>query len=469
MSENKFRIVLMGDSSSDNSEAMNTDMLNKLFASIKALVPQPELIFFLGDMVDGGSEVSKELKAWKALVQKYYNINMIYPLLGNHEHDENIFSDEFSYLPNEQLKGYKRTVYYFDYKNARFIVLNSDRTDSDGRYVIKEEQRIWLENILAESKSKYNFVMLHVPAFPTGHHYGEALDANEKERDEFWKIIDRYNVTAVFAGHEHNYCRRVVDKSLYDDNDIMLKNSIYHIVSGGAGSSLDTHMSDIRNVKIGPLRVYHYVVLDIDDDKASLQAYDYENYLIDSCNIMPNKSDNLPDMKDENIIPMSSKWRYLDNGTDQGTAWRELYFSDYDWSAGLAELGYGDGGEATVVSYGPNIHKKYITTYFRKSFVILKASSYDSLTGRIQRDDGAVVYLNGREVYRSNMPSDTINYKTLALKSLDGDDEKSYESFEINVSSLKDGYNILAVEIHQAKASSSDISFNFQLIGHKKS
>jgi len=61
-------------------------------------------------------------------------------------------------------------------------------------------------------------------------------------------------------------------------------------------------------------------------------------------------------------------WKYLDDGSNQGTAWRTPGFNDSSWAEGNAELGYGDGDEATVVSYGPSSNNKYITTYFR-SFI----------------------------------------------------------------------------------------------------
>jgi hypothetical protein len=43
------------------------------------------------------------------------------------------------------------------------------------------------------------------------------------------------------------------------------------------------------------------------------------------------------------LVAAGSTWRYLDNGSDQGTAWRQSAFNDSAWSSGLAELGYVDG------------------------------------------------------------------------------------------------------------------------------
>src|SRR5207247_9986717 len=91
------------------------------------------------------------------------------------------------------------------------------------------------------------------------------------------------------------------------------------------------------------------------------------------------------------LVPAGSTWRYLDDGSDQGTAWRVPAFNDAGWATGLAQLGYGDGDEATVVSYGGNASAKYITTYFRRTFSVTNPLEFGSLTLRVLRDDGAVV------------------------------------------------------------------------------
>ncbi len=70
----------------------------------------------------------------------------------------------------------------------------------------------------------------------------------------------------------------------------------------------------------------------------------------------------------EYLIAANSSWKYLDNGTNQGTAWRAAAFNDTAWASGNAELGYGDGGETTVVSYGPIINNKIYNYLFQKIF-----------------------------------------------------------------------------------------------------
>ncbi len=162
------------------------------------------------------------------------------------------------------------------------------------------------------------------------------------------------------------------------------------------------------------------------------------------------------------LVPQGATWKYLDNGTDQGTAWRGTGFNDGGWASGAAELGYGDGDEVTVVGYGPNAGAKYITTYFRHAFNVVNASSYLSSNLRIKRDDGAVVYLNGAEIFRTNMPGGTITYTTTASAGASGDGLPLLQN-SVDPTLFVEGANVLAVEVHQSGGSSSDLSFDFEL------
>lgn len=165
------------------------------------------------------------------------------------------------------------------------------------------------------------------------------------------------------------------------------------------------------------------------------------------------------------LVAARSTWMYLDNGSDQGTAWRQPGFDDSAWASRPAQLGYGDGDEANVVSYGPNASNKYITTYFRRSFTVTDPSLYSNLTLRLLRDDGAVVYLNGVEVFRSNMPTGEIRYTTLASATVGGTDESTYYTVTLSPALFVSGTNVLAVEVHQAALDSSDLSFDLELLG----
>jgi regulation of enolase protein 1 (concanavalin A-like superfamily) len=79
------------------------------------------------------------------------------------------------------------------------------------------------------------------------------------------------------------------------------------------------------------------------------------------------------------------------------------------------------------------------------------------------RDDGAVVYLNGTEVFRSNMPSGQITSQTFASSTVSDADETAWFPANIPPSALRTGNNIIAVEVHQVSPDSSDLTFDLQL------
>jgi hypothetical protein len=165
------------------------------------------------------------------------------------------------------------------------------------------------------------------------------------------------------------------------------------------------------------------------------------------------------------LVPTGATWKYLADGSNQGSAWNATSFNDSTWPSGPAQLGYGDGDEVTTVPFGPDPNNKFITTYFRRAFSVTNASLFTGVTLRLMRDDGAVVYLNGVEVWRTNMPTGTVGHLTPASVAIAGADESTFVQTTISPSLLVNGTNVLAVELHQSGGASSDISFDLQLIG----
>jgi hypothetical protein len=159
------------------------------------------------------------------------------------------------------------------------------------------------------------------------------------------------------------------------------------------------------------------------------------------------------------LIALMETWKYHDLGQNLGVSWTAVAYNDDSWSSGQAELGYGDGDETTVVSYGGNSQNKYITTYFRKQFLYTGNQDYLGCILKIRRDDGAIVYLNGIEIARSNLSSDSIDFETEAIEAVASDAEDQLLEFFVEYPILSDT-NVIAVEIHQVSGESSDISFD---------
>jgi hypothetical protein len=166
------------------------------------------------------------------------------------------------------------------------------------------------------------------------------------------------------------------------------------------------------------------------------------------------------------LVPKGSLWKYLDNGSDQGTGWPASGFPDSSWVSGPAPLGYGDANgqfPATTNSYGPNINNKYVTTYFRRGFTVPNAASLSNLVVHVQRDDGVLVFLNGTPIFTNNLPAGPITYLTYASTVIGGVDETTFYPQNVPSSLLVSGLNVLAAEVHQANSNSSDLMFDLEL------
>ncbi len=159
----------------------------------------------------------------------------------------------------------------------------------------------------------------------------------------------------------------------------------------------------------------------------------------------------------ETLIAQGSTWSYFDNGGLSST-WKSQGFDFSGWANGQAELGYGDGDEITTVGFGGNNQNKHITTYFRKNITL--TGNISLLNAQIKFDDACIVYFNGVEVFRDNLPSGTISNSTLASTSVDN----RTISFTIPINLIiPNAINEFAIEVHQNSVSSSDLSFDFSL------
>ncbi|HKQ20301.1 MAG TPA: metallophosphoesterase, partial [Candidatus Eisenbacteria bacterium] len=158
----------------------------------------------------------------------------------------------------------------------------------------------------------------------------------------------------------------------------------------------------------------------------------------------------------------NSVWKYDATGTDLGSGWRGLGYDDSVWPSGAGALGYGDPFIVTTVPYGPDALNKYTTTYFRRTFQVATApENIISVRLRVNYDDGFVAYVNGQEAARRAMPLGPISYGTFATSHEGG----AYETITLPGSGLGlvQGTNVLAIEVHQATASSTDLAMDLEL------
>ncbi|MBN1225983.1 MAG: hypothetical protein JXA79_03240 [Deltaproteobacteria bacterium] len=154
------------------------------------------------------------------------------------------------------------------------------------------------------------------------------------------------------------------------------------------------------------------------------------------------------------VIPLSTGgWQYYYQTAAPVSEWKNNT-SGSGWKTGWSRFGFGE-----VDENGANLHKTELflgttpkppAAYFRKTFDFADAG-YSHLKLLLLQDDGAVVYINGQEVARENMPTGAIEHDTGPLKALGSVDENFLIVREIDLSNvpLQATNNVLAVEVHQ--------------------
>jgi len=163
------------------------------------------------------------------------------------------------------------------------------------------------------------------------------------------------------------------------------------------------------------------------------------------------------------LVAKDSVWRYLDDNQPPPSEWISPEFDDEPWDFGPAPLGYGDEREATKVN---GEDTRAMAFYFRHGFDHQAHPTIPKPTLRLQCDDGAVVYLNGKELLRHNMPAGPISHDTQASTTASGENETRWNDFEIEPHLLKGKGNLLAVEVHQKHQPhriSSDLNFAIEV------
>jgi tartrate-resistant acid phosphatase type 5 len=453
-------------------------------------------------------------------------INRFFPSLGNHDWDPANAQPYLNYftLPGAGYTNTSGNERYYDFVvgPVHFFALDSDPNEPDGR-TSSSVQGQWLQARLAAATEPWKVVYFHQPPYSSGTTHGPTPEMA-------WPF-EAWGVDAVLGGHEHHYERIVRDvngdgisipyivcgtggNNLYSfgtptAGSVVRYNANYGTVYAlatdttltfrfysitGGGTLIDTMQLVKLNGKfalainvIGSGTVTKNPNLIGYDPGSNVQltanaspGYEFTGWsgaLTGSANpanltMDANKSvtATFTSIAGDTtvLLAFGSTWKYLDNNVDQGTAWRAPAFNDATWASGPARLGFGDT-QATVVNGGPT-DNRYPTIYFRTSFTVADPTKFAALGIGLIRDDGAVIYLNGTEVWRDNMPAGTITHTTWASTAVGGTDETAvFSSPAFGTSALVAGTNVLAVEIHQVNATSSDLGFDMRLYGIKAS
>ena len=169
----------------------------------------------------------------------------------------------------------------------------------------------------------------------------------------------------------------------------------------------------------------------------------------------------------QTFMATGHSWKYWDEGRDPGAGWNLDGFNDNAWPSGPSQLGYGTNneGSGTTLSFGPSSSSKYPATYFRTTVNIPDPSVYDHVLLRLKYDDACALYVNGNPVVvTSNLPNGADSaFNQYANGTVSNED--AWKDFIIPTDNFLAGSNLLAVQIHQASGTSSDIRLDVTLRG----
>ena len=162
------------------------------------------------------------------------------------------------------------------------------------------------------------------------------------------------------------------------------------------------------------------------------------------------------------FVTYGDVWKYNAQAADLGTAWRMPSYNDSTWPQGPGLLGYESASLPSPGIQTSFTSSQQLTYYFRTTFTYSGKTTGVTITVDQILDDGAVYYLNGKEIGRSGMPAGTVTFATAANRTTSNAIEE-VAVITTSGSALVNGTNVLAVEVHQTNTTSSDLVFGMRL------
>ncbi len=430
----RTRFVLLGDFGFDDANELAVAGLVKAWS--------PDFIVTLGD----NSYPDSTPQTIDETIGKYYS-DFIFPYrgqygagateqrfyacLGNHDWDVGNVKAHTDYF---DLPGNER---YWEIAKGpvRFFCVDSDTREPDGT-TPGSLQGAWLQQRLGAARDPFRIVVFHHPAHSSGFHGSQTYMQ--------WPF-EAWGASAVYTGHDHDYER-------FDFGP----GSIPYVVQGTGGADLRPMSTSRAGSVIAYSDKHGATFVEADERYAVFAAVTVGLDRIDEHVVVSSAEASRPT---DTLLPSGATVRFLDQGVP-GAGWMAPGFDATSWKSGPSPIGYGQGGEATVMARG-------LAHYARALFTVADPRVYDHAVVWMKRDDGAAVYVNGQEVGRSNLPAGALTPQTLALQTVGFEAERAWVPAVVPARLLRAGENVIAVELHQASAQSSDATLDLRVEGKR--
>lgn len=303
---------------------------------------------------------------------------------------------------------------------------------------------------------------------PEADYYFDFLLKKKKNEVSSWR--DEAEKVRNFVANRKDYVMGHVKDSLKLGQPLPIR--IYSDIEGSGFV-----LNDLENIHRKDFRSYYFTGSEITVEPIVPDGYRFKNWEV---------------RQETDLLKTSDTWKYLYQKESVDPAWKRADYVDSAWVAGAAPLGsglsyyhkttvsssssagggmggfpggglggiggggFGDWGGG-FGGFGGSVNT---TTYFRKEIVIDDVSVLgENLKCLAHINDGAIIYVNGTEVFRFNLPDGQVDDTIPAILEMD-----SYATlrFDVPRSLLNNGKNVLAVELHSADGSSS-IVFDMSL------
>jgi predicted phosphodiesterase len=218
----------------------------------------PDFVLGTGDMVDEGTK-QEQWQQFFDVEDQLLRDNVYFPALGNHDRQgRGRTADSYrSYFSVPENGGETERYYAFSYATSRFLIL-----DSNEYSFALTDQTSWLERELIAARQdpaiRHIFVVMHHPPFSISLHGG-----NRDLRERWTPLFEKYNVSAVFSGHDHVYSRAE-------------NNGIRYFISGGGGAPLYPRRPKSAAIDLAAVkkfeRVHHYLRVSITGNRLEVTA-----------------------------------------------------------------------------------------------------------------------------------------------------------------------------------------------------
>lgn len=495
--DNKFNFIFAGDPQLGNASQGWQRTLDK----IMEWEPNQELIVTLGDQIDSGSNAKEynDFTAPKQLKEYPVAVN-----LGNHEtYGSKEYSDHYV-VPNRnddsstlsEKQGEDATDYWFEHDGVLFMSLNSNKSDSAS---IDGHER-FMRKAMQDYKDEYG--KDPVWKIVTFHHsiYSSASHVNDSDvvrmRQELPPIFTELGVDAVLMGHDHVYTRTFlmegttpVDTNVTNEVLNPEYGQVLYVTANSASGSKFYNItsnqypwSAVQNQE----KVPNITSVKVSENELTFTTYrtganNSKEDVVDTYSIKRDKAKpENPITTKEVVSTENTDWKYLDNNTDPGTkedekAWTKADYDDSKWKSAKGSFGAKNGNhgdhaghtENTLLNQYEEDGKTNIPSYFfRTTFDVENPSNVTSLTGKALYDDGAIVYINGVKVagFNDGNIKGNMSYNNALSSSNAASGEFNVGGKALQKLNLKEKGNVIAVELHNESATSSDIFLDMQSV-----